>query len=239
MAALFGTAILDHARGDRDEPLLQRDGQDEIEHPIEALYFDGVEADADHFDWLDSRVEGPLLDVGAGAGRHALYFQEDYETVAVEVSDPLVTTMAERGVEDARRSDLFGLTDDFEPDRFRTALVIGTQLGLGASKAGVRAGLDQLATVTTDDATAIVDSYDPTAEGAEEMLGRRDDPTPGAAFRVMHFEYESVVGDTLLFRVFDADWLRDAVDPTSWTVADVQRSADWGMGYYRAALIKE
>ncbi len=239
MADPFGEAILDHARDERDEPLLQRDGEQEIEHPIEGLYFGGVEADADHFSWLADRVEGPLLDVGAGAGRHALYFQEDYETVAVEVSDPLVTTMEERGVEDARRGDLFELTDDFEVYRFRTAFVIGTQLGLGTSMQGVREVLGDLATITTDDATAIVDSYDPSDPEAEEMLGRRDDSTPGAAFRVMHFEYEGVIGETLLFRVFDADWLREATSETPWTVEDVQQHEDWGMGYYRAALTKE
>ncbi|MHB9286599.1 class I SAM-dependent methyltransferase [Halobacteriales archaeon Cl-PHB] len=239
MADPFGQAILDHARGERDEPLLQRDGQQEIEHPIEALYFDGVETDANHVTWLDDRVEAPLLDVGAGAGRHVLHFQEAFETVAVEVSDTLVTAMDERGVEDARQGDLFDLTRNFEPDRFRTVLVVGTQLGLGTSMRGVREGLAELATVTTDDATAIVDSYDPSHPDAEEMLGRRDDPTPGAAFRVMHFEYEGIVGETLLFRVFDADWLREVVEPTDWSVADVQRSDDWGMGYYRAALTKD
>jgi hypothetical protein len=231
----FGHAVRDGWLGDRAEPLVQRDGDEESEHPIERFYLAEFRPDDDR--WLESWLDGPLLDMGAGAGRHALSFQDRFETVAIEVSDHLVETMRERGVNDARYGDMFGLRDAFEHDRFRSALAHGTQLGLAGSMQGLRRFLGDLAFVTTPDATAVLDCYDPDCEGAAALLGYRADPTPGLAYRVFQFEYEGEVGEPLLFRLFGPDRLREATVGTSWSVAEIRRSPD-DAPHYRAALRK-
>jgi hypothetical protein len=118
----FGRALRDHHLGEREAPLVDRDGSRTREQPIERWYFD--EFDGDPF--LDAWLDGPLLDMGAGVGRQALYYQDRHETVAIEVSERLVRTMCERGVQDARRADMFALREAFERDRFRSAVAIGT-----------------------------------------------------------------------------------------------------------------
>ena len=233
----FGRAVRDHHLGERDEPLVQRDGADRREHPIERFYFGEFGPQNESDEWLASRIDGPLLDLGAGAGRHALYFQDRFETVAVEVSDHLVETMRERGVADARRGDMFALRPSFERDRFRSALAVGTHLGLAGSMRGLRSFLGDLAHVTDADATAVIDCYDPEGGGAADLLGYRPDPTPGLAHRVFHFEYEGDVGETLLFRLFSPDRIRGAAVGTGWNVTDVDR-VDENPCYYRAALTK-
>jgi SAM-dependent methyltransferase len=233
----FGRSVTDHYHGRRTEPLLVRDGTETREHPIESFYFEPFEAESDAGRWLSARVRGPLLDVGAGTGRHALVFGEQVETVAVDVSERLVRVMRERGVRDARVVDMFSLREAFDRDRFGSALVVGTQLGLAASMQGLRRWLGDLAFVTDAEATAVVDSYDPTCDEADELLGYRADLTTGLAHRVFHFAYEGAVSETLLFRLFSPDRLREATVGTGWTVDDVWRSgAD--TAYYRAALTK-
>ena len=229
----FGRAIRDHHRGERDEPLVDRDGEERREHPIEAFYFDAFDPESERGAWRASWLDGPLLDIGAGAGRDALYFQERFETVAIEVSEHLVATMDERGVRDARHVDMFALREAFDRDRFRSALVIGTQAGLAGSIQGLRRFLGDLAFVTTPDASAVLDGYDPDREG-EDLLGYRSDPTPGLAHRVLHFEYDGDVGETLYFRLFSPDRVREAAVGTGWRVAEVSTDA----GYYRLALTK-
>ncbi|GAB6877767.1 hypothetical protein JCM17823_00410 [Halorubrum gandharaense] len=236
MTDAFGRAIRDHYRGERDAPLLHRDGEETLEHPIESFYFCGFDPETPTHEWMASWLQGPLVDLGAGTGRHALHFQEQFETVAIEPSPALVETMRERGVHDAREGDMFALREQFERDRFGSALSNGTQVGLAGSMRGLSEFLGDLAYVTRPDATAILDSYDPTHPETAELIGYRDDPTPGLAHRVMFFEYEGDSNPILQIRLFSPDRLREAAVGTGWTVADVVRG-DSGH-HYRAALKK-
>lgn len=214
----FGRAVRDHYLGERTEPLIDRDGHKTREHAIERWYFGEYETD----DWFESWIEGPLLDMGAGVGRDSLYFQEQFETVAIEVSEYLVETMRDRGVDDARLADMFALRDYFDRNRFRSAFSNGTQLGLAGSMAGVRQFLSDLAFVTTPDATALLDNYAPEKEATADIFAYRDDSTPGLAYRIFHCEYDGEVGRTLLFQLFSADRLREATIGSSWEVAEVK-----------------
>lgn len=231
----FARAVRDAHEGDLDAPLVARDGAQTNEHPIEAYYFDSPEQDV--IEWLASWLDGPLADLGAGAGRHTLSFQERFETVAVERDHALVETMRARGVETAVEADMFSLQATFDRDRFRSALVWGTQLGLARSMVGVRRFLDELATVTRPNATAIVDSYDPEREATAELLGYRSDPTPELGFRVLTFEYGSDVGRPLLFRLFAPDALASVAEDAGWTVEDVRYDGSTEP-HYAAALVK-
>ncbi|MCA9502954.1 MAG: class I SAM-dependent methyltransferase [Spirochaetaceae bacterium] len=68
------------------------------------------------------RCRGRVLDVGAGAGRHALALQGGLEVVAIDVS-PLCTALCrERGVRDARTLDVMRLEADASLGRFDTIL---------------------------------------------------------------------------------------------------------------------
>lgn len=234
----FGRAIRDFHLGEQEEPLLQRDGEAVLEHPIERFYFGGFDAATEAGTWLASWLDGPLIDLGAGAGRHARHFQERFETVAVDASGHLVETMRERGVTDARHADMFDLRETFERDRFRSALAYGTQLGLAGSTADLRRFLGDLAFVTSPDATAVVDNYDPDHEAASNLLGYRDDPAAGLAHRVMHFAYGGDVGETLLFRLFSPNRLEEAAIGTGWELVEVSRLGGTNPSYYRAALVK-
>ncbi|MFB6153758.1 MAG: class I SAM-dependent methyltransferase [Halodesulfurarchaeum sp.] len=237
MADPFGRAVRDCHRNEMHGDLVQRDGADVRVHPIESFYLEPYDPSGPDGSWLADQLDGPLVDIGAGAGRHALHFQETFETVAIEVSESLVETMRERGVKDARPGDLLELEYGFEKNRFAAALAIGTQIGLTRSMDGLRTVLSDLATITTDDATAVVDSYDPTDVACGELLGFRDDPTRGLAYRVMHFEYDGDVGPTLLFRLFSPARLSEVTAETAWEVSEIRRLATGGP-YYRTALKK-
>ncbi|WP_049906250.1 class I SAM-dependent methyltransferase [Halorubrum tebenquichense] len=238
MTDAFGRAVRDHHRGDRTDHLYHCDGEERREHPIEAFYFAEFDPESDAGSWLASRLRGPLVDLGAGAGRHALRFQERFETVAVEPSRALVETMRERGVEDAREGDMFDLRGAFDRDRFASALAIGTQIGLAGSMRGLSEFLGDLAFVTTPDATAVVDCYDPDHSETADLLGHREDPTPGLGHRVMRFEYAGETDRTLRFGLFSPDRLREAAIGTGWAVEAVDREGTGEGPHYRAALAK-
>lgn len=233
---VFGRALRDCYHERQTEPLLQFDGDSQQDHPIEQFYFEPFSAE-DGEAWIESQPRGPLLDVGAGAGRDTLYFQDRFETTALELSEQLVALMRERGVEDARHGDMFALPAQFDADQFGSALVRGTQLSLAKSMRGLEQFLTDLAAVTTSGATAVVDSYDPTDEQASDLLGYREDATAGLAFRMFAFEYDDAVSEALLFRLFSPARLRNATAETPWTVTELRRSSE--SAYYLAALEKD
>ena len=99
---------------------------------------------------------------------------------------------------------------------------------------GLRRFLGDLAFVTTPDATAVLHNHDPEMEATADILGYRADPPPGLAYRVMHSEYKDE-RQTLLFRMFSPDRLREATVGTGWKVAEVDYGSE---NSYSAALVK-
>lgn len=212
----FGRALRDHYLDAQQEPLIDRDGDETREHSIAEWYFGEYQRD----EWFESWLDGPLLDMGAGVGRDTLYFQDQFETVAIEVSEHLVQTMRDRGVDDARLANMFTLREHFERDRFRSAFALGTQVQLAGSMQGLRRFLGDLAVVTTHDATVVLHGYAPELERTTDIFAYREDPAPGLAYRIYHCEYDGEIGRTLLFRLFSIDRLRETTIGTPWGVAE-------------------
>jgi hypothetical protein len=158
--------------------------------------------------------------------------------VAIEHNAPLIETMRDRGVADPRKANMFALRDAFERNRFASALAVGTQMSLARSMQGLRQFLGDLAYVTTPDGTAVVDGFDPSHEHTKEMLDYYDDPSDGLAYRVLQFEYDGMLGEPWLYRLYTPDRVREATVGTDWEVADVNCGADEWAHNYQLALQK-
>jgi len=228
----FAQALYDHRFDELREPLRYRRGEETEAVGIE-FYFDQVDLDGS---WLASWLDGPVLDMGAGAGRHALALQDRFETVAIEQTERLVEVLHDRGVEDARLVDMFELREAFPENRFESAMALGTQACLSRSMRGLEGFLDDLAHVTTADGTAIIDSYDPEHTHTKEKLDYYEDPAEGLAYRVLQMEYDGTLGEPWLYRLFTPDRVREVVAETAWTVADVQYGPEY---LYQVALEKQ
>lgn len=94
-------------------------------------------------------VRGRVLDVGAAAGRHALYLQRrGLDVTAIDASPLLVQWMQARGVNDARVVNACGLLP-FRKREFETVLLFGNNLGLCGSVRGFRRMLRELYRITS------------------------------------------------------------------------------------------
>jgi len=131
--------------------------------------------------------------------------------------------MRDRGVVDVREGDMFALRDAFERDRFASALAIGTQIGLAGLDARALGISRRPAFVTTPGATAVIDSYDPDHPGAADLLGYREDPTPGLAHRVMWFAYDGRRTRRSISGCSPPTGFREAAIGTGWEVEAVDR----------------
>jgi SAM-dependent methyltransferase len=99
---------------------------------------------------------GPVLDLGAGAGRAAIHLQErGLPVTAVESSPGAAEVCRRRGVLDVRVHDL---NDPPSDQSWRTVLLLCGNLGLGGSWDGNRRLLQRLADVCPPGALLLGDS---------------------------------------------------------------------------------
>lgn len=239
----LGTAMYDYQRhGEVLGKCIYRDGEDVQDARIGGFYFAPREEWSEDTIELLETLEGPVVDVGCGAGQHSVWLQDrGTEVVAFDVSPGAVAAARDRGVEDARVLDMFEVAQEFPRDRFRSALVSGTQACLAGSLPGVSEFLADLALVTDEEGIAVVDSYVPQDLDGD-FFGYRPDPRRGICHRTMHFEYEReadgeserLVGRNLHFLLFDPDRLVEAAIGTPWELERVFP----GTGFYKAVLRK-
>ena len=106
----LAVALLDHHRDGRPRRVkaLRADG---LEFEIETEEYFTLEGELSELDQQAiARSCGRVLDVGAGAGRHALALQaKGCEVVAIDVSPTCVALCRERGVRDVRELDVMSL----------------------------------------------------------------------------------------------------------------------------------
>jgi SAM-dependent methyltransferase len=100
---------------------------------------------------------GKVLDVGAGAGAHALVLQErGLEVTAVDISVGAVEVMKARGVRSVRQENLFGL----EEGAFDTILMLMNGIGIVGNLLGLDRFLDQATRLLSPQGQIVVESSD-------------------------------------------------------------------------------
>jgi SAM-dependent methyltransferase len=113
-------------------------------------------------------LEGPVLDLGCGAGRAALYLQEQaVEVTAVDASPGAVAVTQARGVRDVRPGDLRTPPDD---KRWRGILMLCGNFGLAGGWYETRTLLTTLANLAAPDALLVADTVDPTVTAEPDEL---------------------------------------------------------------------
>jgi 2-polyprenyl-3-methyl-5-hydroxy-6-metoxy-1,4-benzoquinol methylase len=122
----FGRALLDYQQTGQDAHFtLERDDGFSARVPV-AEFFDDV-----RFSELEQRAldlcRGHILDIGAGAGRHALALQrQGKEVCAIDILPEAVDVMKQRGVKEVLLGDVMSMEDR----TFDTLLMLMNGLGM-------------------------------------------------------------------------------------------------------------
>ena len=168
----FGEMLRDHHERGESYEIIERDDGWVGPSADGDLYFSEFEEWSELERWAMESVEGRVLDVGCGAGRHALYLQEQgHDVTGIDLSPGVVEVARDRGVEDVRRVDVADVTDEFDPATFDSVVMLGNNFGLVGTAERAPGILAGLATVATDDATLVAQTRDPLATDDEHHLG--------------------------------------------------------------------
>lgn len=151
----FGQAFLDYMESGQEvitQIVRVEDGNVE-DHPI-SIYFQTFDEWAPYDRALMQWVDGLVLDVGVGAGRAALYLQEQgYRVTGIDLSPGAVETCKKRGVKDARLHNILEKPLD---EKFDTILMMGHNLGIAATHANVGPYLERMKSMLNPDGRIIL-----------------------------------------------------------------------------------
>ncbi|GAB2688614.1 class I SAM-dependent methyltransferase [Mucilaginibacter koreensis] len=101
--------------------------------------------------------KGHILDIGAGAGSHALILQQrGFDVVALDISPLSVKTMQDRGVNNAVCADIFS----YENPPFDTLLLLMNGIGLSGTLDGLSSFLEHAKLLMNTDGQILLDSSD-------------------------------------------------------------------------------
>lgn len=133
------------------------------------------------------RCHGRVLDLGAGAGRHALELQgKGHNVLALDVAEDAVKVMRCRGVRDAR----LGRHSDLVGETFDTVLMLMNGIGLAGDLRGLRDLLTELRPLLAPggqilcDSADLGDAFDPEAMRSLVGLKRRSGYPGEVTFRL-------------------------------------------------------
>ena len=126
------------------------------EMPVEVFFRE--EEDFPELEFIAlSLCDGKVLDVGAGAGAHALYLQnKKFDVTALEISQAACNIMQQRGVQKIIHNDFFSLQNE----KYDTLLFLMNGIGLAGTVDGFRNLLSHSKKILLEKGQLIFDSSD-------------------------------------------------------------------------------
>lgn len=195
---LFGDSLRDRHAGRYGRMLTIRRDDGHVDAHDPAIYF-APDPSAYEASLLRG-VEGPVLDVGSGAGRTLLWLDRSGIAAAgIDLSPGAVEVAQSRGCKDVRLGDVMDATGEtLENNAFQTAVVFGNNMGIGGTYEGAELLLRRLARVVRPGGRALVTGLDIAQTDAPHHLAyhRRnlEKGRPRGEIE-MRFEYQGCVGN--------------------------------------------
>lgn len=173
MKDLFGKAILDYQTHNYPEDLITETSISEADEMSVAYLF----RDFKDMPKLEQKAlqlaKGKVLDVGCGAGSHALYLQEKgFDVTAIDISENAIKACELRGLKNCKVSDVLNLDTS---EKFDTILLLMNGTGIFGKMNQISKFLQKLKSLLNEGGQILIDSsdliymYDQDEDGAYEV----------------------------------------------------------------------
>ena len=157
MKDLFGKAILDYQTHNSPEDLITETSISEADEMSVAYLFRSFAEMPQLEQKALQLAKGKVLDVGCGAGSHALYLQEKgFDVTAIDISANAIKACELRGMKKAKVQDIMQL----EGDQYDTILLLMNGAGMCGRLKNLPNFLQKLKSLLTDTGQILVDSSD-------------------------------------------------------------------------------
>lgn len=234
----MGQALLDAFRGDPRSLIVERDdGMAEADF-FTTLYLSTYDEWHEDERAAIDRVRGRVLDVGVGAGRHALYLQDrGHDVVGIDVSPGALEVCRRRGLRDVRMMSVRSIGPKLGV--FDTVIMMGNNFGLMESRDRARTLLHRFARMTSPEGRIVAATLDIYATDDPDHLAyhewnRQRGRMPGQLR--LRMRYRTLRSPWFDYLMVAPDELRELTDGTPWHIE--QLFSAQGRGLYIAVLEK-
>jgi ubiquinone/menaquinone biosynthesis C-methylase UbiE len=234
MKDLMGRAIWDYFHNEDPEDLQTETSISELDElPVEYLFRDFEEMNKIEKKAL-KLSSGKVLDIGAGAGSHSLYLQNEknLDVTALDISPKSIEVCQLRGIKKAVAQNML----EFSEGTFDTALLLMNGTGIFQSLKVIDIYLKKLHSLLNKNGQILIDStdilymFDADEDGgvyipAEGYYGELD--------YIIHYKGESE--DPIKWLYLDFNTLKNAAENNGFAIEKVLQDED----SYLAKLIKK
>lgn len=174
-------------------------------------------------------ARGRILDVGCGAGRHALYLQKKgFDVTAIDNSPGAIEVCKLRGVKRALVRSIAEV-DKFKPASFDCVLMLGNNFGLVSNPKKAKTILKKFARITSPEAKIIAGTRDPYMTDDPNHLqyhelNRRRGRMPGQ-IRI-RVRYGKIVGEWMDYLFVSPEEMREILSDTAWRIKEFLNTED-------------
>ena len=202
MKDLLGKALLDFQTNNNPENVITETTISEADEMSIAYMF----RDFNEMPKLEKQAlklsKGKILDVGCGAGSHALYLKEkSFEVLPIDISENAIETCRLRGLENAEVLDILELKDQ----KFDTILLLMNGTGIFGKLNKVAQYLNHLKELLNDGGQILIDSSD--------LIYMFDEDEDGGKWIPMHADYYGEL-------VFNLSYKGENEEPFDWLYLD-------------------
>ncbi|MCW4039704.1 MAG: class I SAM-dependent methyltransferase [Candidatus Bathyarchaeota archaeon] len=220
----YGQALLAHYQGMPSFEIVERDdGYFDVSSYGTKTYF------SEYPDWMPIEqqamtfVQGTVLDVGCGAGRHALYLQaQGYDVTGIDVSPLAIKVCQMRGLQKAQVMAIEDL--QFPTHSFDTILMMGNNFGLMGSCQKARQLLQQFHHITTDEATIIAFTLDvyqtENPDHLEYQVFNRQRGRMSGQLRI-RIRYKKFVTPWFDYLIVSQQEMQEIIKDTGWKIQEL------------------
>jgi SAM-dependent methyltransferase len=176
-------------------------------------------------------VKGRVLDIGSGAGRHALYLQDKgFDVTCIDNSPGAIKVCKLRGVKKAFVRPIADV-DKFKPLSFDTILMMGNNFGLFGSRENARLILKKFARITAPDARIIAQVRNPYITDnplhlqylrANKRRGRMSGQIR------MRVRYGKTIGEWFDYLFVSPEEMREILSDTDWQIEELLNAEEAG-----------
>ncbi len=169
------------------------------------------------------QARGRVLDVGCGAGRHALYLQQKgFDVTGIDNSPGAIRVCKLRGLKKALVRPIEDV-DKFKANSFNTIQMFGNNFGLFGSFENAQLILKKFSRITAPDAQIIAGTHNPyqTTEPehlAYHQLNRRRGRMGGQL--KMRVRFGKVIGEWFDYLFVSPEEMQNILKDTDWQIKD-------------------